>query len=193
MKHDEIVIRGRTQLRALSSPLRVRILDALMHRSPCSVGEIAQALGRPPPTLYHHLKIMLRARVVLPAGERGTGREREQLFKPAARRIRSAVTGVSKRDLQELARVGEAHTRHVLRRYSNALKTGDATLAGPARNSVVRHLTLTLPPERLKALNADLDAFVRKWTAGAPSRNGEEISLLILMGHADKDRKKRSR
>lgn len=44
-------------MQGLSSPARVQILDRL-HRSPCSVGELAETLGLGQPTVSNHLRLL---------------------------------------------------------------------------------------------------------------------------------------
>ncbi|MBI1212494.1 MAG: helix-turn-helix domain-containing protein [Alphaproteobacteria bacterium] len=179
--NDEIVIRGRAQMRAFASPLRAAILEALTRRAPLSMAEIAAAVGRPRPTLYHHLTIMLRAGLVLDAGARGKGRKREQLYKAAASIVRTDPNATSKQEREDLASLTETHTRYVLRRHVRAMKAGTAVREGPNRNATVRHLMLDLKPKDLRALNKDIEALAEKWAA-KPKAGAHVISLLILMG-----------
>jgi hypothetical protein len=160
----------------------VRILETMAGHPPQSIKEVAHNIRRPPAALYHHFKILVRAGLVLAVGVRGTGRKRERLYRAAASAFRARIDQRSKADRTELARVGEAHTRYALRRFSRALKAGRATLEGAARNSVVRHMTLRLTPRRLALLNRDLDRLVAKWAHVRAAGGTTALSVLLLMG-----------
>jgi predicted transcriptional regulator len=54
-------IAGARQIRALASPIRQDILDALTAIGPCSVSELAAAIGRPADGLYYHIRHLLKA------------------------------------------------------------------------------------------------------------------------------------
>jgi DNA-binding transcriptional ArsR family regulator len=179
---DEIVIKTPVQLRAISSPARVRILELMMERGRQSVREIAVATCRPPAALYHHMRVLLRARLVVTAGSRGRGREKEQMFAPAARSLRAKIDPASKREREELARVGAAHTRYVLRRFSRALTSGEGVLAGPRRDTSVRHMTLRLTVGELTILNKEIEALVGKWARRRSAAPSKVLSVLLLVG-----------
>ncbi|WP_258725604.1 transcriptional regulator [Cellulomonas sp. NS3] len=57
---DLRVVTARTELAALSHPLRDTLLDLLLERA-ATVGELATAVGRPPSTVAYHVHVLLDA------------------------------------------------------------------------------------------------------------------------------------
>ena len=67
----ERVVSDVETLRALSDPLRIRILEAMVEadRESWTVKRIAAALGVGPTKLYHHIKILEERELIRPAGQ----------------------------------------------------------------------------------------------------------------------------
>src|SRR5262245_14257896 len=76
------VVDDREQLAALTHPTRLRILDAL--RAPNSAAGVARRLGEPRQRINHHVRELVKAGLLVPAGERRKGNFVEQLFESAA-------------------------------------------------------------------------------------------------------------
>ncbi|MEV6950493.1 metalloregulator ArsR/SmtB family transcription factor [Streptomyces sp. NPDC051183] len=51
-------------MQGLASPVRIRILARLLH-GPCSVGELAEALGLGQPTVSNHLRLLRHLDLVI--------------------------------------------------------------------------------------------------------------------------------
>lgn len=177
---NSLVIRGRGPLRALSAPQRVRILERLLALAPQSIREVAAALKRPPAALYHHFALLERAGLIAQAGVRGEGRTAERIYRPVARALHAAKPR-TKVERDELARAGETQVRYALRRFSRAMRSGDAQMNGAERTTAARHLTLHVTPDQLAALNRDIDALTAKWAQATPARDGLQLSLLVLL------------
>lgn len=178
-RDDTLVISSPAQLKAMGTPQRVRILEALLACAPQSIREVAAALMRPPAALYHHFGVLAAAGLIVEAGTRGEGRTAETLYRPAAASIRADINPRSTAARAALARTGETHVRYALRRFSRAVREGAAPLSGAQRPVSVRHLALRLSPMEIEALNRDLDILVRKWSK---AQTGDvALSLLLMM------------
>src|SRR5215470_720723 len=59
------VIRSGSQLKALASAARQEIVDVLSGLGSVTVAELAATLGRPADALYYHLKVLVRAGLVV--------------------------------------------------------------------------------------------------------------------------------
>jgi DNA-binding transcriptional ArsR family regulator len=57
---ERIALTEPSQVRALSHPLRTKILH-LLHERAATVNELAQAVGRPKSTVAHHVKVLTEA------------------------------------------------------------------------------------------------------------------------------------
>src|SRR3954467_15721721 len=88
------------QIRALSSPIRQDILDAVTAIGPCSVAELAAVIGKPADGLYYHIKRLVGVRLLEQVTADGTGRAELRLdvahrfhleYRPANRANKTAV------------------------------------------------------------------------------------------------------
>ncbi len=115
--HPAPAIRDLEQLRALASPVRQEIVDALHAAGPCSMSELADLLARPVDSLYFHIRRLLKVRLVVEIDARKTGRHVASMYdlpvrpvridyrilsSPAgARALRSVVHGALRLSLRE--------------------------------------------------------------------------------------------
>src|SRR3954463_6659873 len=61
------------QIRALASPIRQDILDAVTAIGPCSVAQLAVALGKPADGLYYHIRRLLDVGLLMEVAADGGG------------------------------------------------------------------------------------------------------------------------
>src|SRR5579875_570799 len=81
-KSDPVwVIFGKKELSALASSARQEIIDVMGQMGTVSVAELADTLGRPADTLYYHLRILTKARLVQSVGSRVKDGRPEALFR----------------------------------------------------------------------------------------------------------------
>jgi DNA-binding transcriptional ArsR family regulator len=118
------------QIRALVSPARRDILDAVTAIGPCSVSELAAALGRPADGLYYHIRPLMRARLLTGTGGEGNGLQLDVVnrgfhlkYQPGSVANRRAV----------LRAVG-AMVRSSERTFRRAYRPGTAVVSGARRN-----------------------------------------------------------
>jgi DNA-binding transcriptional ArsR family regulator len=180
-KPELLVIETPRQMRAFSSPLRIRMFEVIARRGPLTVREIAEAIGRPPAAIYQHIEVLRQAGFIHEAGATGEGRRRSLRYAAAARGVKAATGALTPSRRKALARLAAAHARHALRSYTQAVEDGAGRLEGPQRNSVVRHLVLSLSPHDLEALNTDIDSLVARWSKPLAT-DAPRISLAVVMG-----------
>lgn len=175
-------------LKAIKSPVRTRIVEALLPGAPLSVAQIAERMNASPVALYHHVKILVAAGIVKPAGMAGEGRAAERLYTLVARGFRVETANLKPKDRGDLADLGAAHVRYALRRYSRAVTAGDAVLDGPGRTALVRHMILRLTDAQLKKLNEEIDRLVQNWalTPGQREQGERQVSLALVMGPSER-------
>ncbi|HUR26756.1 MAG TPA: helix-turn-helix domain-containing protein, partial [Planctomycetota bacterium] len=83
-----VAIDRSSQLEALASPLRQEIVDVLDAAGPCSIAELAQRLGRPPDSLYFHLRRLVKTGLVVEVERRRAGRHAFVVVDVAGRPMR---------------------------------------------------------------------------------------------------------
>lgn len=84
---EHLVISDPKQLAALTSPVRVELLENLGLWGPCSVAELAQRMGRAPDSLYYHVRKLASLGLIASAGERAGAGRPEALYELPARVI----------------------------------------------------------------------------------------------------------
>ena len=115
------------------------------------------------------------------AGLSGQGRSRSLRYAAAAKGVKAATWTPTPSRRKALARLSAEHARHALRSFTQTVEKGAGQLEGPQRNAVVRHLILSLSPDDLKTLNAEIEALVVLW-GGLVNMDAPQISLAIVTG-----------
>src|SRR5262249_31056625 len=72
---------------ALASPLRIELVGVLQTHGPSSIRELAVHLARPADGLYHHVRILMKAGMVVEKSRRKSGRRMEAVYALTARRV----------------------------------------------------------------------------------------------------------
>jgi len=160
-KKREMVIRDAEQLRALRTPLRQEIVRSFMKLGACTVGELADDMGKQAAALYYHVHALEEAGLAVETGKRsGEGRP-ETVYSLAAERIlidrseaspsfRAAVTELNRATLRtaerELAAAvesrrggGKDHTS--LLRLASRLRPRDAARAAKMMREVIEFMS----------------------------------------------------
>ena len=159
-------VADRRQIRALASPIRQDILDAVTAIGPCSVAELAAALGRPADGLYYHIKRLLDVRLLIAKDDAGGLRldsARKGLYleyRPADRANRAGVL-----------RVIGAMVRSAERTFRRGFVPGVAVVKGPRRNLWAGHSRGALSPAELAEVNRLLDRLNAVMRSGRRDRN----------------------
>lgn len=73
-----------SQWRAISSPLRIDLIQHLRAAGPSTVAELANWLGKSPVSLYYHVRVLERIRILRACATRKGRRQTEALYDLAA-------------------------------------------------------------------------------------------------------------
>jgi DNA-binding transcriptional ArsR family regulator len=123
-------IRTPAQVRALRSPTRQELVDALASSGPASAAELAALLSRAPDALYFHLKALLKVGLIIEREPRRNGRHVAAIYDLPAHPMRlSYAKPVRQKDI---AAVVTSALRLSLRDFQRGLQTG-AVSEGPRR------------------------------------------------------------
>ena len=159
-KRETLVIRRAEQLRALGTPMRLRVLRTLEAIGPATVAEIAERIDRKPVSLYYHVHALVEAGLVREAGTRPGPRRDEVLYDTVARSIRVDPGRGSPAMLEAFADLGTAALRRADRTHRRALMDPEVRKAGPRRERVLLDMRVQLDGDDLEALNRRLDELV---------------------------------
>jgi hypothetical protein len=174
-------LKSEAQLAALASPLRVEMIGEVKTIGSCSIRELAARLDRPADGLYHHVRVLLKAGVLVQSGERKVGRRVEAFYSLAANRIGGALDPASAASRQAVVRAGSAVMRLAGREFTKAIDAEDIGALAAANKIRVMRLKTWLTDEAIAALNGHFARIERLVTRHARSKQGRPYSLTISL------------
>ena len=158
------------QMRALSDPLRFRMVEALVARE-LSVAGLAQALETPVTRLYHHVTLLLEAGLIEEAGRVRRRGVEERIYRATAREFRmdgSLLDMETERgqSVENLVKLSRSVLGGALEELTEGIRQGAVQPERPGKGLILQDRALQLPPAALadlaRELPAWLEEFVRK-------------------------------
>jgi len=181
-REKTLFIRSAEQVRALRTPLRQEIVQALMKLGACTVGELAAELGREPAALYYHVHALAKAGIVVEGDERRGGGRPERMYGLAADRIVIDRSETSKAFLSSLADLQRATLRAAERELQRALEARDDRPAargpkGAGDSPILLRLASRLKPQDAVRATKMLHGLVEFLAENDDPEAGETYSL----------------
>ncbi|MBL8762891.1 MAG: helix-turn-helix transcriptional regulator [Phycisphaerae bacterium] len=172
------VIRSATQIRALASPARQEIVDALVAAGPASIGDLAGLLGRAADSLYFHVKVLIRVGLVVEAGERREGRHAAALYDVPARPLMISYERPRARGFERV--IGSA-LRLAYREYRRGLADDTCVAQGPCRNLWAGRAKGWVDETELLRLNELLRELFTTVHSGRPGPGRKAVSFSCVL------------
>ena len=176
-----LVLRRPAQVAALASPVRAAIVDVLATAGPRSIRELAQMLAQRPEALYHHVRHLVKHKLVIHLETRKHKRRPEAVYALAAPRLLLDRTQTSKRYLDAVAKVCDTLLRATARDYRRALQTAGGLAAHKSETLSIRRLIGTLDDtrtRRLKELLKEIESLFQK-PQSEPTRPTQGITIVL--------------
>lgn len=123
-------IKEPAQIRALESPMRQEIVDAITGLGPSSITELAAFLGRAPDSLYFHIKKLVKVRLVQEVEKRKDGRHESAIYAIPGSLVRLVYNPAMKTSIRKVV---AGALRLSLREFSLAIASKDSVLSGSHR------------------------------------------------------------
>jgi DNA-binding transcriptional ArsR family regulator len=160
------------KIRAVASPVRASVIDALEVIGPATILQVAATLSYPADGLYYHFAVLERHGLVVRADpERGTGARRFDVpGRPVALRYRLH----DRQQRAATAKVVATMTRSAERSFRRAFAPGRATVEGPHRNLRAGRRTAWLTDAELATLNRHIEQIHALFGRGLP-RSGARL------------------
>lgn len=181
------VVRGPRGRKALSSPLRLEILGQFTNLGGLSVAELAERMGRPPASLYYHVKILQKAGILRQSGTRGDGSSRETIYEPVASRF-ELETGKGTAAKTDASKTVASALRMTQKDFDAALsgETTGASTEGAERNFYLSRVHARLSPRVLGRVNRHLQAIEdllrrEEERGGRPGPKDQFVSLTVAL------------
>jgi DNA-binding transcriptional ArsR family regulator len=166
------------QIRALASPVRVGIIDALEAGGPLSIADLGSILGYPPDGLYYHVRALERLALVTRLASAGNGAAR---FDVPGRPVTLRYDLADPRRRHATTKLVSTILRSAGRSFRRAYAPGRARTEGPHRNLRAGRRTAWLKPAELAALNRDLESIHALFERGRPGRTDARLIELTYI------------
>jgi len=153
------VIRELRQIRALGSPARQAIVDALETMGPCSAFELGQVLGRTSDRLYYHLQILKKSGIVRSRRERNVAGRLQERFDLPGRPTRLRYIPSDSKNVAAITKLVGAALRDAQRAFGKAFTQG-AVVQGAGRTLWAGRRTGWLAVRDVRRLNVLLHQMI---------------------------------
>ena len=122
------------QMKAVESGVRQIILDSLLNDGPSSIKEVADALGKPPDSLYYHVKLLSKVGLIIQVDSRKSGARDEAIYDVPTERFELMTDCSDPASVDATLRIMKNMTRVTARDCAAGLKSGNAVTSGKSRN-----------------------------------------------------------
>jgi predicted ArsR family transcriptional regulator len=167
------VITDLAQIRALASPVRQEVVDAVTAIGPVSVAALARSLGRAPNALYFHIQKLERLGLLV-RGEGAAARGRPSTFYdvPGRPMMLTYQPGQS-RTKAPMGRLVRSMLSSAGRHFVRAYRPDVAVVDGADRNLWASRSKRMLSPREVREVNRHLRALVALLNQPKPAPTGK--------------------
>jgi DNA-binding transcriptional ArsR family regulator len=166
------------QIRALESPMRQEIVDAITALGPCSITDLAEHLGRAADSLYFHVKKLMKVGLVQ---EIDKGRLGRHVWARYAMQGRSARIKYELAHRKSIQRIVAGALRLSLREFNEAFEQKGACLQGKWRNLWGARLKGWVSVQDIVEVNRLLERLVQVMHRHGPGEGRQMHSLAWVL------------
>ena len=175
------------QLRALQSPVRVRLVAVLRSLGEASIRDIAEQMEAAPGGLHYHVRALVAVGCVEFVGKRKVSRRMESVYRLPGKDLMINLDGRGKKYLSEVGRVYSAALRLADRTMVRSLDVRTPSAASSAEPPRLIQIVARLRKRRARELQRklrELSEFLREHDdANAPD------SYLVTLSFSEKPKK----
>ena len=170
------------QLAALTSPVRLEVLELFGIWGPCGVRDIAQHMDRTPDSLYYHVRKLVQVKLLVQVERRRTSHRFEAIYRLCATELEVPRRADTARGRRSTTKAIDAILRLSGRELRAALDDQEALAEGPLRTFYGGRLKARLSKTAVRELNRHLKAIERVFAEAAhkPGK-GPPLALTIVM------------
>lgn len=179
--------------RAISTPIRLEILDALRTHAPCTIREIARDIERPATMLYKHIEVMEKAGFVTRPGFRKNGRHVEQLVDLAADNFRINFKTDGDAETEALVATAKSFTNAGFASIRDAAEAGALHYTPEELNVLLAYGLGRLTPEGFKEIRALLGKMRQTLSTGRTEKSGGLYAISIVVTPLARKKSRRGR
>ncbi len=176
---ESFLITSHEQLATLSLPVRTEIVECVASLGPCSIRELADVMSQKRPVLHYHVDKLVAVGLLIPAGERGTGRRRQQLYSAPGKQVFIVYDRDDPRNVDLTTRYTKNLFTRAYRLLSRAFSSGTVQTSGPERDTYATQMTAWLAKEELVAVNKLIAELHSRLQPTKSSKNKRLYSLTL--------------
>jgi len=172
-------IKDAARIRLLASPLRQAILDWIVSSGPATVAQLAERLSRPADRLYYHVRLLVRAGLLVEQQARG---DRIEAVYDVPGRPMLLDYGDARDGRRAVTRVVDALMRNAQRDFRRAADDTTLRVKGARRELWSGRSEGLLGPDEIAAVNAHLTAAaeIMRNAVGSKTRKGRKAYQLTF-------------
>lgn len=155
-KNKDYLIDRVDQLLAIAEPTRLQIVSIMEDTKEASVSQIAEQLGRPHDSLYHHVRHLERVGLLIKVGMEKSARRPYAIYGLPGRRIRVNPENTAPRYRAALKKAARGVFRLAERLADAAFDATESSLVGTLANMRIQQLTVNLSTSDFKKVNEHL-------------------------------------
>ena len=190
-QQDVLTVKRETEWEAINSAVRLEMLVFVQTIGPCSIRDLAELMDRPADGLYHHLRKLVRAGLIVEVETRKAGKQTESVYNAVAKDVTIDRNLRNKRTTERVARLFRTILQHAQRTMENALRSGEASLEEDSRNVRLKWGAAWLDDEQLARLQQHQLAINDILQEGAKVRKGRLYAVLTYLAPVVRNRRSR--
>jgi predicted transcriptional regulator len=171
------------QLQVIASPGREEIVDMVALIGPCSITELAGALGRSRNSLYYHVRALRDSGLLVETQCSGEGKKTTAYYDPPGRPVAVHFDLSTKERKRAVVALARARIRSAARGFERACRPGAVTVEGPHRNLWATHLKGWLSDEEIKEANELFARLIhligRSGRESVPAKRSYEFTFVL--------------
>lgn len=179
----EFLIESPSALRALTSPIRQEIVDAVVAAGPVTIASLARHLGRAPDSLYFHVRRLLAVGLLVEREAERKGRHVAAVYDVPGRPIRIGYQGRLGKPSgrRSINAVVQGAIRLGARDFARAVDGGKASASGADRELWGGRAKGWVSEEELVELNTLIDRASAILHAGRPGKGRRAVSFTFVL------------
>lgn len=181
MQQELFTVKSDAEWNAINSPVRVEMLVFLLMAGPCSIRELSSLMDRPADGLYHHMRKLVGAGIVVESGTRKAGTQTESVYQTVGKEITIDRNIARKRTRDRSLRLFRTLLQHARRTVEAAVESGAAVLEGPQQNFRLNWRVSWLGERQLAEIRQLQAAIDRILQHGMQERQGQLMAHLTYL------------
>lgn len=153
-------IRSPGQIEAITSPGREEIIDTISQIGPCTISELARAIGRSRNALYYGVRALRDCGLLVETHRSGGGAKRVAVYDVVARPMAVSFSVDTPARRAAVNKLAEARLKQAMKGFRQASAAKDLQTAGPARNLLATRVKGWLSDADLIEVNQQLEEIV---------------------------------